>query len=265
MKPINKLRSSNVVEYNKIPDQREPSVTLLSHTDDPLYAIAMAVEAWESDDLMPLDRKDHTKILRHVNKALRAYHRTALEYVSLTFLIKNVSRAFQQQLTRTRLASYSIQSLRVVSKKGFATGGHYTMPPNLDEFKKAQFHVAMLQIQDQYEYFIEKGFDPEDARGILPLNIHSDITMTINLNALYHMTEQRLCLNTQHEYRNVVMRIAKEIRTKLHPVLADRISAPCVKVNKCAVKEFCGIKVWELNREGQELAYETYSKNRSKK
>lgn len=227
----------------------QPQVILFNHTPSPKKSISLAVSAWtssnffESLDEISLDvSKDLT------DKAFKAFHRTALEYVDTMWVIKNCSRAFQQQLTRTRLATYSIQSLRVVTRKGFAKNGCYTMPPSLTEDQKQFFHSAMLDIQDNYEYLISQGVSSEDARGILPLNIHSDISFRINLSALYHMLNQRLCVNTQWEYRQVATQIKAQLYDKMGITFADPISAPCVKINKCPMREeYCGVPVWKYD------------------
>jgi flavin-dependent thymidylate synthase len=233
---------------------KQPDVTLFSHSNDPASCIALAVAAWGAEDLHkhPTDLPEATEKL-YLKRALSAYHRTALEYVDTVWVIKNVSRAFQQQLTRTRLASYAIQSMRVVTKEGFATNGHYTMPVGLTEEEQGNFHGIMIGIQNQYESLIKTGMSAEDARGILPLNIHSDVTMRINLSALYHMAGQRMCLQTQWEYRQVVTQMKLEIESKMEhgKLFGKYIKIPCIGPNKCVVKEFCGIKVWEEDEESQ--------------
>jgi len=243
-------------------ETKKPKIILSSWTKDPDEIIALAVSAWASDHITE-DKKTIESPQYMVRKAISAFHQTALEYVNLVFVIKNVSRAFQQQLTRTRQAAYSIQSMRVVLKKGFAENGHYTMPPNLSSGQQKLFKLAMLNIQHNYENLLDEGIPTEDARGILPLNIHSDITMTINLRALYHMTKQRLCLNTQWEYRQVVLQMRDEIEKKLGKIYSKLIKAPCIGPSKCVMgEEFCGIKMWEVSKEEKEYAYENFPKTK---
>lgn len=227
----------------------QPKVFLYNHTEQPRRAIALAVSAWASDHFYESeDQFSDQQAEELAKKGIKAFHRVALEYVDMTFIIKNVSRAFQQQLTRTRHASFSIQSMRMVTKSGFATGGHYTMPPGLDEEQQKLFHKNMLKIEEMYGNMIWHGNKVEDARGILPLNIHSDITMHINLNALYHMLQQRLCVNTQHEFRQVAAQIKALVREKLGDIFSEPIDAPCVRTRNCPMKdEFCGTSVWLLD------------------
>ena len=238
---------------------KQPEVILFNYTDMPKKSISLAVSAWTSDNFFE-SKSEITEELSSdlTDRAFKAFHRTALEYVDTIWVIKNCSRAFQQQLTRTRLATYAIQSLRVVTRKGFAENGCYNMPPSLTEDQKQFFHASMLSIQHNYEYLIELGVSPEDARGILPLNIHSDISFRINLSAMYHMLNQRLCVNTQWEYRQVATQMKEQIYNKMGFTFAEPISAPCVKINKCPMREeYCGVPVWKFD---DDIKSEIYSK-----
>ena len=238
----------------------QPRVILYDFPEQPRKQIALAVSAWASDNFVESQEGfSHHQAGELCAKGIKAFHRVALEYVNMTFIIKNVSRAFQQQITRTRHASFSIQSMRVILKNGFAHGGHYTMPPGLTDLQKLHFHETMLGIEMAYESMVRNGAKTEDARGLLPLNIHSDITMHINLNALYHMMGQRLCVNTQHEFRQVAAQIKKLVHDKMGEVFSAPIDAPCVKSKNCPMKdEFCGTSVWLLDEETRVEFYKSY-------
>jgi len=239
---------------------KKPEVFLMFNTPEPEKAIALATHAWHSDNFPEHIREISDEYGHELAvKAMTDFHSTALEYISMTFVIKNVSRAFQQQLTRTRLAAYAIQSLRIVTKKGWATNGHFTMPPGFSYSQQEQFSESMLRIEKDYELLLSQGADPQDARGILPLNVHSDISFTINFNALRHMMKQRLCVLTQHEYRQVARLIKQQVSMYMGDIFGDQFKAPCVHVNKCPMgDEYCGIPVWKYNADRQMDIYERF-------
>lgn len=241
-------------------ETKQPKVFLYSQPMASLSQVALAVSAWHSDDFCEYwGDMDFDKAEEFAGIGVKAYHKVALEYINLTFVIKNVSRAFQQQLTRTRLASYSIQSLRVVAKQGFAQNGHFTLPPNLNDDQKADFCNAMLEIEARYEYMVANGAKVEDARGMLPLNIHSDISMHISMAALIHMLTQRFCVNTQWEYRQVATQMKELVRTQVHPMFSAMMEAPCVKTKKCPMgKDYCGVPVWKLDEPARIDFYKNY-------
>jgi flavin-dependent thymidylate synthase len=162
-------------------------------------------------------------------------HQTCYEFVNTVWKIEGASRAFQQQLTRTRDAAYSIQSLRIVSLDRFADNKDYTKSSKILKNKKANtlYDDTMKYLQAVYNDLLELGCPTEDARGILPLNIHSPITMAINLRNLYHMCELRFCGNTQEEYREVVLQMREEISKKMHPLLAEPMCPICFRTKQC--------------------------------
>ncbi len=107
-------------------------VTLIAHTPDPERTCALAARTcysgMEFDELEALVReKDQAAFLRRI---AASGHLSVLEHASFTFGISGVSRALLAQLTRHRIASFSVQSQRYVSlEKGFG----YVIPPRIKE------------------------------------------------------------------------------------------------------------------------------------
>ena len=71
-------------------------------------------------------------------------------------------------------------------------------------------------IKEVYRNLIEDGVAIEDARGILPTNIKTNIVTKINLRMLSDMVKSRSGGRTQNEYREVMEAIATEV-LKVHP------------------------------------------------
>lgn len=217
-------------------ENKKPIVKLFTFTKDPLHAITLGIEAWhsrnlpEDTDLSCTWTEDY--MVEKVRWLLKQPHTTPLEYFNMVWVLKNVSRAFQQQLTRYRMGiGFSIQSLRVVDVGNFATDRNYTLPDSVKD--KTTYHDCMLSIEDWYNRMIaETGESTEDARGILPLNVHSPITMAVNYRALLHIVGQRLCHCAQSEWRSVVSAIRSELSEKVHPVFAEPMDCQCKRLTK---------------------------------
>ena len=205
---------------------KQAKVTLFSMTERPLETIALGKRITDKT-LLPgihyaLADGEAEQIFREV---MSDQHQTPLEFVNTVWLIENVSRAFQQQLTRHRIGfSYSIQSLRVVDAGDFATDGRFTESSAIKN--KYAYRLGMKNIQEQYRAMIDDGEKIEDARGILPINIHSPITMACSYRALLGMVRQRMCVATQGEWKAVVegMRFALAV---VHPLLAEPFDCSC--------------------------------------
>lgn len=179
--------------------------------------------------------EDYQKIRETVPKAeLENMFRTLIKdklspffrWISMDWKLENVSRALQQQLTRHTLGfSYSIQSLRVVDVGRFAAGGNYHCPATVKN--KEAFHNNMEIIEQMYRIMLANGETVQDARGILPLNIHSTVSMTCNLQAFIDMVNKRLCLKTQGEFQHVGLLMIEECKKKLPAVVCEAFGEPC--------------------------------------
>lgn len=163
---------------------------------------------------------------------------TPLEYVHTVWYLDNVSRAAQQQITRHRQASYSIESMRVVPKENFATQRMYHVPDRIarDPEKMKEFHQSMLYIEEEYNRLISEGVEVEDARGILPLNIFSTITMAMNLRSVIHLILARCCAKAQGEVHDIAMMMMKELAPFLGEKVAKKIQRPCTLLGKCFMR-----------------------------
>jgi thymidylate synthase (FAD) len=216
---------------------KEPKVKLISWTSEPIKTMFWGFLNMHNkvpDNLSEINLTEE-KEQKFLELMIKQPHQTVFEYVKTTWLLENVSRAFQQQLTRTRQASYSIQSLRIVNPGNFADERNYHIPSSIvSKNLQGEFHSSMLTAQEHYSHLVKSGASTEDARGVLPLNIFSPITMSIDLRALAHMLELRMCLNTQEEFRIVAKQMKEEIGNKINRYLADNLFMPnCEKEGIC--------------------------------
>lgn len=124
------------------------------------------------------------------------------EFVDYTFLIEGVTRAFTHQLVRTRQASYAQQAMRVVNVEGweYATGPTIAGDPERNRI----YREAMAAIAKAYDELIAAGASREDARGLLPTNILTNINMKINMRNFVDLVKKRSTLRVQDEYRAVL-------------------------------------------------------------
>lgn len=200
-------------------------VTLIAHTPEPEKIIAAAAKLCYSasnlDDL--LTNLDEAKAASFVAMLAQMGHESPIEHVSFTFGIEGVSRALLAQLTRHRIASFSVQSQRYVKEKNFS----YVIPPEIeaDEQAKEVFTVAMEYDLQAYNTladllekrhmtdYLAKGYDEskaksmaqkkaiEDARFVLPNACETKLIATFNARSLYHFFNIRCCNRAQWEIK----------------------------------------------------------------
>lgn len=135
------------------------------------------------------------------------------EFVDYTFSIEGVSRAFTHQFVRNRHGSYAQQSMRVTNVEGF---GYVTGPSIINKELESLYDEAMDKIDEYYQVLINHGAEVEDARGVLPTNIETNIVAKFNLRTLSEIVKSRSGGRTQAEYREVVKGMADEV-LKVHP------------------------------------------------
>lgn len=136
------------------------------------------------------------------------------EFIDYTFLITDVTRAFTHQFVRTRTGSYAQQTMRVLDVDGWT----YGTGPSIEgsDQMKAAYDEAMGEIDQVYRWLIEQGAKIEDARGVLPTNIHTNIVAKFNLRTMADTARKRASSRTQGEYRGVMEAMKAEC-IRVHP------------------------------------------------
>lgn len=249
-------------------EMKRPYVALLSWTEKPIETMMYAfmnmhnpvpgsLEDFVRQELNKFGADKWSGIQKDFIKMLSLNpHCSVLEFVTMNWILKGVSRAFQQQLTRTRLAAYSIQSLRIVNPGEFAEEQSYHIPSNilLDEKSERAYNHAMASINQMYKTLLARdGVKTEDARGILPLNIFSPITMSINLRALSHMLEVRLCNLAQGEFQEVARQMKQQVCQHIDGILEILFQSPCERLKYCPMPINCGKTKYKLNPEYESI------------
>lgn len=196
------------------------------------------------------------------------------EFVHYSFLINGVTRGFTHQFVRTRTGSYAQQTMRVLDVGGWTYG---TGPTISEDFEidhdtgrnkagvlASTYDETMYEIREAYDKLIAHGAAIEDARGILPTNIHTNICADFNLRVITDLVRKRSSSRTQGEYRDVLEAMKAEV-IKVHPwaelfinrnfdvaaiELENRVRNLCEKTNVCEEHKIEMIKLIDQMRKG---------------
>lgn len=154
------------------------------------------------------------------------------EFVHYTFLITGVTRAFTHQFVRTRTASYAQQTMRVLDVSE-GRGWEYLTGPSIEKSSTASLYYqeAMDFIATTYKKLISIGAKVEDARGLLPTNILTNIMVSMNMRTLAEMVQKRTSPRTQGEYRDVLDGLY-ETAVSVHPFLSVFTNQTFLKASK---------------------------------
>lgn len=206
---------------------KEPIVRLIATTPDAQRVVAAAARNCYSDagPSALMEGLDGEKTEAFLQKITSLGHASVLEHASFTFALENVSRALLAQITRHRIASFSVKSQRYVKEHGF----DYILPPTIGENEDAAraFAEAMEAAEKAYRALIEQGIPPEDARFVLPNACCTHIVVTMNARELLHFFELRCCNRAQWEIRAVAEQMLELARTEA-PLLFEKTGPSCV-------------------------------------
>jgi flavin-dependent thymidylate synthase len=134
--------------------------------------------------------------------------RSSWEFVDFVFEIKEVTRAFTHQLVRTRTGSYAQQAQRVVDMTGFGT----LLPQTVREAGLAtDWEMFMEETSGFYSMLRKADIPAQDARGVLPTNIHTNIIAKFNLRTMADLCAKRDNPRAQGEYTDVVKLMKVEV------------------------------------------------------
>lgn len=209
------------------------NVTLLNYTPDALETLIftkntrlrMAATGLEEIKAWPEERK--AKELEYMKNTIQS----SWEFVDYVFLISDVTRAFTHQLVRHRVGtSFAQQAQRAVNMEGFT----YETGDSIrdDQILAACYTTAMHEINEAYGDLIELGAKPQDARGLLPTNIHTNIVFKANLRTLHDMALKRLCVKAQGEFQDVFREIVARV-SSVHPWANNFLRVECAWSGTC--------------------------------
>lgn len=190
-------------------------------------------EACELAARMCYGAKDGMKALLN---AIDSGHDSLLEHEKFTFHVEEVSRVLLAQLTRHRIASYSVRSQRYCG----ATLD-YVIPHTIyeDDELMADLYRALNASEAFYTKAINKGVPAEDARYFTYQAGITELVVTMNIRELRHFLSLRCCRRAQWEIRELADEMLRQAREVLPEFFKD--SGPgCVRGTCPEGKKSCG-------------------------
>jgi len=226
-------------------------VELLQYTPEPEKLVASAAKLCYSSSNIEgiMNGLDQEKTEQFLNMLLSMGHESPIEHICFTFGIEGVSRSLLAQLTRHRIASYSVKSQRYVKEGQF----EYIVPPEINNIPEARekFLYAMEQDQKLYneitEILMDKHYKElisqgksekqartmaekkaiEDARYVLPNACETKIIMTMNARSLLNFFHHRCCERAQWEIRALAIQMLKLVK-EVAPTLFKHAGPRCL-------------------------------------
>ena len=172
---------------------------------------------------------------RSLQHSLSSGHESVLEHAVFTFRVEGISRVTLAQLTRHRLASFSVQSQRYVK----LDDPELVIPKSIQESSfSAEAQSTMHYCLNLYQRMLDAGIPAEDARYVTPQAVPTTLIMTMNVRELRHFFSLRCCNRAQWEIRQLtdeMLRLCK----KTAPTLFENAGPGCIQ-GGCPEKRSCG-------------------------
>ena len=170
-------------------------------------------------------------------------HGRVMEFTSIQIVIDEYSaRVIRELYTHVIGTSRLQESTRYVDCSDFS----YYTPKGIEANATAKelYDKHMESAKETYKALIGLGCRKEDVAGVLPLNHNSKMVLLINLRALFHLFELRLCGRAYEEFRKLMIEIKREL-SKISDewkLLCDTYFKPkCLNLGYCDERYSCGL------------------------
>ncbi|MCR5284557.1 MAG: FAD-dependent thymidylate synthase [Treponema sp.] len=213
-------------------------ITILPQTDkEPLNTIGYcAGVCWNS----PVDDKE--KNIKRAKSCILSGHTRTAEYPDVFCIVEGYSARCIRELYTHIIGTTRLQSsTRYVDAKNMDVSEDF-YSPFTDEADQV-YRQGLSEIMETYQKLEELGYPKEDAANILPLGMESKIVWKINLRALMHFMNMRLCTRAYKEIRQ----LSNELKAKLRVLspewewICDNLLLPkCEAIGYCDEAKCCG-------------------------
>jgi len=130
-----------------------------------------------------------------------------------------VSRSLMSQLTRHRMASYSIKSQHYVKHKNFS----YKMLES--PLCRERYEGLMKSINDAYMDMLIEGVPHHIAREVLPNSCLTNIFMTANVREWRHIISLRITDNNTPEIIQMASEVLRQMNDRMPECFSDLYSS----------------------------------------
>jgi thymidylate synthase (FAD) len=213
-------------------------IQLLDYTEFPLQHMGkMASICWNTSDLTD------DKLKKIGLECLESGHHRVAEFADITIEISEYSARMIRELYTHIIGVTRLQeSTRYVDCSDF----NYYIPDSIqnNEMALIEYKGIMHDIQNSYKQLQDLNIPKQDIANILPFGMHTKMVLKINLRALMHMAELRMCNRALKEYRDF-MKDLKQVLDKVDDewdyIISNYYLPKCEVMGYCIEKNSCGL------------------------
>lgn len=130
------------------------------------------------------------------------------EHAQAYFVAEGVSRVTMAQVTRHRMMSFDVQSMRYCN---FSDAEPVVPESFVENDVEAELEDHWMDSIDRYNYLIDEGVPKEDARFVLPLATKVNMSFSANARTLMHFVDMRHAADAQGSDTEGAQAFAKQV------------------------------------------------------
>jgi thymidylate synthase (FAD) len=179
-----------------------------------------------------------------VRRIIKSGHHSVIEHVAATVRFV-CDRGVTHELVRHRLAAYSQESTRYANYGQEKFGGQITLVRPLFWLPGTPAYelwlAAMATAERAYLDLLAAGARPQEARGVLPNSLKTEIVMTANLREWRHVLALRGGKAAHPQIREIMLPLLAEFNRRLPAVFEDIHRAHAADIDELARQA----RVWD--------------------
>ena len=198
--------------------------TILGPDDTYLQLIELAGRTcYKSEDKIT---KDSAKIF--VKKLIENGHEAMIECAPLISVKFICNRGFSHEMVRHRLCSFAQESTRYCNYSKDKHNNEITVirPSFLrgleDGTKWIAWCQAMSFSEEKYLLLLHEGCSPQEARGVLPIDLKTELFVSANVREWRHILKMRTSNKAHPSMQQLMRPLLKDFQKRV-PILFDDI------------------------------------------
>ena len=160
---------------------------------------------------------------KFVAMLIKLGHESVIEHYSITVRFI-CDRGVSHEIVRHRIASYTQESTRYCNYSKDKFGNSITVIRPVTYLSQAEYEVwknEMLHAERTYFELISRNVSPETARGVLPIDLKTEVVMTANLREWRHFFRLRTSRNAHPKMRELAIPLLREFQKNIPIIFND--------------------------------------------
>ena len=185
---------------------------------------------------------DITNVEKNIERAktcMKSGHMRCAEYPTVEMILDEFSARVIRELF-----THIIGVTRLQESTRYVDYGEFTYyNPFTKENSKKLYNEFMNNVSDTYRELLDEGESKEDIANILPLGMNTKIVWKINLRALIHFMNERLCSRAYKEIRqlcNEIKKLLSEYSSEWNWICTNYFVPKCKAIGYCMEDKCCG-------------------------